>query len=367
MNRLDNKTSISQMNIYYFVSGHGFGHISRTSVILEKLVKRKEIHQIHLISSRVSFLDLENEKLIKREQSLDVGVFQKDSLSLDINKTKEALEDFEKNKNSILKKEADYCRKNQIGLIITDVASLPISLAVEVGIPSIFIGNFTWDFIYENYGKDDPYFYSISQLIRTEYSFATEALFLPFTCPMPTFLESANVGLVGRKPKLSKPESRRQFGFSEDTTYILLTFGAYGLSGFRMNWENLPAKTKLVAYGVPGLDMDHVLAPSECHYPDLVCACDYILTKPGYGILAEAYYAKTPILYTDRGDFSEYPVLVSALSSYLESAYISHQEISDCNFQSAISRLDSQKKKQNLLDIEPDGEDTIISHILEYT
>jgi hypothetical protein len=318
------------------------------------------------VSSRSSFIDWEDVKLKKRELNLDVGVFQKDSLSLDIDKTKITLQNFEKNKNSLLISEADYCKKHNIGLILTDAGSLPIVLAVEVGIPSIFIGNFTWDFVYENYGKNDPYFFQIAELIRTEYSFATEALFLPFTCPMPPFLEATSVGMVGRKPNLSKVSARKLLEFSDDITYILLSFGAYGLSGFEMKWEKLPKNMRFVASGVPGIDESKVIVPTPGHYPDLVRACDYVLTKPGYGILSEAYYAGTPVIYTDRGDFSEYPVLVETLVKYFSSAYINHSQISNCNFEDAISLINNSKNMQKILDIEPDGEDTIIKHILEY-
>ncbi|TGL58012.1 glycosyl transferase [Leptospira ognonensis] len=355
------------MIIYYYVSGHGFGHISRTSVILKKLLERPEISKIHLVSTRIGFIDWHHPKLIKRELGLDVGVYQKDSLSIDIQKTKDALQIFERSKNSFLTSEALYCRQHQVDLIITDAGSFPIVLALEAELPSIFIGNFTWDFVYENYGKVDPYFFEISEILKAEYSFATEALFLPFTCPMPTFLESSTVGMVGRKPHLAKAEARELYGFSKDITYILISFGAYGLSGFEMRWDNLPKHIKLVASGVPGIDLSKVVTPIGGYYPDLVRASDYVLTKPGYGIMSEVFYAETPVIYTDRGDFSEYPFLVDVLQKKFPSSYITHHQISNCSFEDSISNIQMGLGSKKLLDIEPDGEDTIIKHILEYT
>jgi len=360
------KQRFVDLNIYYYVSGHGFGHISRTSVILKKLVNQPAISKIHLISMRSDFIEWEHPKIIKRKVNEDVGVYQKDSLSLDLLKTKLALQEFEKNKNSLLDLEARYCKQHNISLILTDVGSFPIILAVEVGIPSVLIGNFTWDFVYENYVKDDSYFQIITDLIRTEYSFATEALFLPFTCPMPSFLESTRVGMVGRKPNLTKSDARAFFEFSEEFTYILLSFGAYGLTDFQMNWNRLPDHIKLVASGVPGIDTRRVFTPKPGDYPNLVRACDFVLTKPGYGILAETFYAKTPVLYTDRGDFAEYPILVHSLQTYFPSAYVSHSQISECDFEDGISYIRNNENSQKLLDIEHDGEDTIIKHILEY-
>lgn len=355
------------MIIYYYVSGHGFGHISRTSVILKKLLERQEISKVHLVSTRIGFIEWDHPKLIKRVLGLDVGVYQKDSLSLDIQKTKDALQGFEKSKNSLLTSEALYCHQHNIDLIITDAGSFPIVLALEAEVPSIFIGNFTWDFVYENYGKVDPYFFEISEILKAEYSFATEALFLPFTCPMPTFLESTKVGMVGRKPNLSKKEARNHYGFLDEFIYILISFGAYGLSGFEMQWHKLPKHFKLVASGVPGIDTSKVITPTEGHYPDLVRASDYVLTKPGYGIMSEVFYAETPVIYTDRGDFSEYPILVDVLEKKFPSSYITHNQISNCSFEDSIANIQMRMGSKKLLDIEPDGEDTIIKHILEYT
>ncbi|TGN16759.1 glycosyl transferase [Leptospira ilyithenensis] len=355
------------MKIYYYVSGHGFGHISRTSVILSEILKNPGLTELHLISERTSFISEANPKLIKRNSKLDVGVYQKDSLSMDTEKTKQALIEFEKSKNRLLKEESDYCKTKGIDLIITDASSLPLIIALEVGIPSVFVGNFTWDFIYRKFANQDSYFTNISDILLTEYSFATEALVLPFHCPMPPFLEKTEVGLVGRKPTLTKSEARTSFQFTDSYKYVLLSFGAYGLEGFDFHWENLPSDIKLVAYGVPGLKTDRVIVPDFCNYPDLVSACDYVLTKPGYGILSECYYADTPILYTDRGDFAEYPYLVENLQNYFLSSYISHEEISNCEFEIHFSRIDSAKGKVKVLEVPKNGEIQITNRIFEYT
>ena len=46
-------------------------------------------------------------------------------------------------------------------------------------------------------------------------------------------------------------------------------------------------------------------------YEDLVAAVDVVITKPGYGIISECIANDTALLYTSRGHFVEYDVLVS--------------------------------------------------------
>ena len=62
---------------------------------------------------------------------------------------------------------------------------------------------------------------------------------------------------------------------------------------------------------------------SGFRYEDLVAAVDVVVTKPGYGIIAECIAAGTPMLYTSRGDFREYDLLVrrdAALSARASSS-----------------------------------------------
>lgn len=354
------------MKIYFYISGHGFGHISRSGNIIKRLLNAEFIEEIHLVSTRLTFLDFTHPKLKTRNLKLDVGVSQKNSLSIDLETTKEELQDFEKNKALLLKEETEYCKRNNISLILTDSSSFPITIALEVGIQSIFLGNFTWDFIYRNYAKDDSYFGNLSDQLQVEYGFATEALVLPFSCPMPNFLEQTNIGLVGRKPTLSKELARQKFGFKDNTTYILLSFGAYGLDGTKLQTDHLSKSIQLVAYGVPGIQSEGILVPEVSHYPDLVAAADYVCTKPGYGILAECYYAKTPILYTDRGDFAEYFYLVNALDLYFRSAYIDLNRIISCQFEEVLTLINTIDSMTPKLELKTDGEEDVVSHLLEY-
>jgi hypothetical protein len=57
-------------------------------------------------------------------------------------------------------------------------------------------------------------------------------------------------------------------------------------------------------------------------YEDLVAAVDVVVTKPGYGIISECIANGTAIVYTGRGRFAEYPVLVREMPKYLRCAYL---------------------------------------------
>ena len=53
-----------------------------------------------------------------------------------------------------------------------------------------------------------------------------------------------------------------------------------------------------------------------------MCAADVVVTKPGYGIISEAIANDTALLYTSRGRFVEYDVLVHEMPRYLRAQFI---------------------------------------------
>jgi hypothetical protein len=62
-------------------------------------------------------------------------------------------------------------------------------------------------------------------------------------------------------------------------------------------------------------------------YEDLVRAVDVVVTKPGYGIIAECLANDAALLYTSRGHFIEYDVLAREAPRFLRAAYIDHADL----------------------------------------
>jgi hypothetical protein len=62
-------------------------------------------------------------------------------------------------------------------------------------------------------------------------------------------------------------------------------------------------------------------------YPDIVAAADVVVTKPGYGIISECIANHTAIVYTSRGHFAEYDVLVREMPRFLRSRYLEMDDL----------------------------------------
>ena len=70
--------------------------------------------------------------------------------------------------------------------------------------------------------------------------------------------------------------------------------------------------------------VDHYI---EARYEDLVRAVDVVVSKPGYGIISDCIANGTALLYTPRGRFAEYDVLVREMPRYLRCACIETEDL----------------------------------------
>jgi hypothetical protein len=93
-----------------------------------------------------------------------------------------------------------------------------------------------------------------------------------------------------------------------------------------------------------------------------VGAADVVVTKPGYGIVTDAIGARTRIVYTERGDFPEYPILVTAMARLVPSAHITNADL-------LAGRLEEPIRRTLSMDFpgEPDlsGADVAARELLE--
>lgn len=335
------------MKVAYFVSGHGFGHISRSLEIIKVLLSYG--HSVCLFTERGNFLEgFKSENLQIIPISTDLGLAQTSSLEIDLQATKYSIQNFQSRYDDLKENILRLLKKFSPDRIISDASSFPFPLAKSLGIKSVFLGNFTWDFIYSHYGQEDPFFETYAKLLSKEYSYATIGLVLPFHCPVEHVPNLQYTGLVGRKPTMNRGVLRKMLGFEDNKLYFLFSFGAYGLDSKKFNFKNLYKDIEIITSGLVDFQGPKVREITGVSYPNLLHACDAVVTKPGYGILAESYFAGTPILYTDRGNFREYDYLVTAMNRYHRSAYISQDNLFDLNLQEYFNHavsIDSPREK----------------------
>ena len=320
--------------VAFYISGHGFGHASRQIEVINALGDLRPDLRILVRTSAARWLF---ERTVRvpfdfQQADCDTGAVQLDSLRLDAADTVGRAARFYATIAARAEREAAILRDAATVLVIADAPPLACAAAARAGVPSIVISNFTWDWIYEEYGEYLPAAPALLPTIRTAYSTAAEAWRLPMHGGFEPFDVIRDLPFVARHAIHTPEHTRTRLGLPRTGRLALSSFGGYGIDGFD------PARLDcLDEFGVvlTGRDPQGVPAPPGVHvvdenrlygqglrYEDLVRAVDVVVTKPGYGIIAECLANDTALLYTSRGRFREYDVLVAAVPSFLRAGFI---------------------------------------------
>jgi Glycosyl transferase family 1 len=349
-------------SILYYITGHGYGHAVRSSQVIGSLKKTSPDLQIHVRTMAPEWLFLD--RALQSRQAIDVGILQKDSLEMDLAGTLRSCQSLHDSVPRLIEQEINFIQLHQIRLILGDIPPLCFEIAMRASVDSVAIANFTWSEIYRAYIKNYPAFISLIEEMETFYRNATLALTLPYPCGMEIFPRQEPIPWVGRTSLLTKQEARKAFRLPQSATLVLLSFGGLGLE--RLPWSNLKQLGDFffVTTGETKQDMNNVrfLAEAQRKYEDLVRAVDVVVTKPGYGIVADVISHQVRVLYTNRGDFAEYPHLVQALDECAIAEFIPQDQLLSGNLAPYLTRL--LNKKESWPAVPLDGAATAAAKIL---
>jgi L-arabinokinase len=369
------------MTALFYISGHGFGHASREVEVIHALADAALAARRPLrimIRSAVSPSLLERTLRVDYELRAglcDTGVVQHTSVSQDDPVTLAAAADFYATFDARADDEAKALAGEDVAVVIADIAPLGLAVADRLGVPGVFIGNFTWDWIYEGQAGFADAAPNVLETIRGAQATASHALRLPFA---PAFDGTGlpapiDLPMVARHPSRSRSETRAAFGLPLDRPLLLLSFGGYGLQSLPLEHSDLAGDWHVVVTDrsvTPGATVpsfvhalsEDALEASAARYEDLVAACDAVVTKPGFGIVGECLTTGTPMLYTSRGRFREYDLLVSEMPRYLRCRFIPQDALFAGRWRDALEALLAQPEPPERL--ATDGATRAAAHLL---
>jgi L-arabinokinase len=264
---------------------------------------------------------------------VDTGVVQIDSLHLDERATIRAAREFMRSFDSRVDREAGFLKGQRAALIVADVPPLGIAAAVAVGLPAVVLGNFTWDWIYSAYPESGD----VVAACGEAYARATLALRLPMHGGFGTISQIGDLPFVARRSRRDPADTRAAMAFPAARPLVLVSFGGFGLRRI-----DEAAVRRLNDYVVlmSGVNFDEQsIYAAGLRYEDIVRAVDVVVSKPGYGIIAECLANDTALLYTSRGHFVEYDVLTAAMPRFLRTAFIAHDDLFAGRWQAHLDNL----------------------------
>jgi hypothetical protein len=66
----------------------------------------------------------------------------------------------------------------------------------------------------------------------------------------------------------------------------------------------------------------HAVDRGRIPFVDVLVSADAVLSKPGYGIVSDCVVNRKPLIYAERTDTLEYPILEEAIKKFLKHIHI---------------------------------------------
>jgi hypothetical protein len=316
--------------VFCYISGHGFGHAVRQITIINALREAAPDVRVVVRTTAPEWLFTRTVRgpieLIAGET--DTGVVQIDSLRPDERETIVRARAFQQRFTSLVAREAALLRAAGAALVIADAPPLACAAAAAAGIPAVVCANFTWDWIYAEYA-DQPGVAELVSSIGESYASAFAAWRLPIHGGFETIRPIVDLPLVARHGRTAgdRRSARARFGLPLERPLALFSFGGYGVRQLPLDRLDCLREWDVV---VSSAGEDQVTVPAGVHYvrenamydsglryEDLVGTVDVVITKPGYGIVADCVANGAALLYTPRGRFAEYEVMVREMPRLL--------------------------------------------------
>ena len=327
----------NQLNIAYFVSAHGFGHAARSAAVMAAIRQRSPEVRFHIFTQAPDwfFADTLADFHTYHPMETDVGLVQRSPLEEDMEETLTRLDALFPLRPDHL---ADCCRQvaaSDCRLVICDIAALGIAVAEALGLPSILVENFTWDWIYTDYPQAAcPR--ALMPRLRTHARYQAKLYALaryriqaePVCRPLAVDLTAPPTCRPSRTPRAV---TRKQLGIEGETPLVLVTMGGTPVTYTFLNRlrERSGFRFILPGIGEALVHEDNLIkmpARSAFKHPDLITAADVVVGKVGYSTLSEIYHAGTPFGFVQRPDFPESQPLADYISAHMPSMEITPED-----------------------------------------
>ena len=322
-------------HVCFYVSDHGFGHITRNLSIILELLKEDDV-KISLVCGerQLDFVrnylpETLNKRINFRTMQTDVGlVLQEGTLHIDKVRLKLQTEKYLKTCPIKSEEEADWLIHNEVNVAVCDMPIWSIEACRLAGIEILYIGNFTWSELYKEHLPE-----YIWQAYGNEYTKLKHvALYALHNNEMLEFVGAAED--LSKVSLVCRPFSK-EFAVSIKNKYNRpIVFVALGMSAsFNdiIDVSTYPYEF-IINSGVPFIGSNvYKLDSSVINTQDYILASDYVITKAGWSTVSECILAHKPMALFERNNVLEDRNTISILQKEGFAICITREELKDIN------------------------------------
>lgn len=312
--------------IAFYLSSHGFGHLTRSLVHIERYLK-ETTQNIYIVCGEKqiefakAYLKEFIDRLVFKVMITDIGLINKEnSLEVDKIKLEEELFRFIKLWDEILEREIEFLKCKNIEKVITDISPLGMLVGKKLEKKVEAISNFTW---YNQYK-----FLDLHEEILGKFLEAEECIDEFHVYPLALDLShitcsKKDINYVSRDFNYDKIKSLR-------AKYGKIIFISCGKSA---NLERIEIKkfegavfyTEGIEVFGEGAQIKLSVDAIDTH--NYVGASDFVIIKAGWGTVVEAILSKVPLVLLEREGVLEDSHIINELKKQNKAISIKVEEL----------------------------------------
>ena len=340
---------MSDPHLLVAISGHGLGHLSQASAVINGLYARWP----GLRLSRRSPLATEvlqhwiHPAFVHHAGEDDIGMRMASALDVDLAASEAAYAELHQHWEARVGELAAWLQARRVTLVLADIAYLPLAAAQQAGIANVALCSLNWADVMAHYLVGDEAQRWLAQA-QQAYQRADRFLLPTPSMPMPWLHNTQAVAPIGRVGHAQRELLCKRLGVSAECHLVLVGMGGVGLSAPQHEWP-LMIGTKPVHYLLPdaavfdasvGAEQTfHAISSTEMEYHHLMASVDIMLTKPGYGTFVEAAATGLPVLYVTRQGWPDVESLTSWLQEVGRARSISREALDKGDFHHEMAEL----------------------------
>ncbi len=294
------------MKIIFYISSHGFGHMARNVPVIAALLADSRVQRVYVRCAGAHLTFLKDnimtgaEKLACLEEETDVGHDPyPGTMVFDRASTERKVRRYMAGWPERIDREVSFLRQEGISRGVADIVPWALPACRLAGVRSFFISNFTWNDIYQDYFGED-----ILEPYRRCYEMADRALLYRLAMPgLERYFRSYRRISYVCRPFCRERAAQIRAEHSRPVVYVSVG-KAVSLTG-EIRADGLPYDF-IATEGVP-IYGDNVTVLSR-DIPDthnVILACDYMVSKAGWGTIAEAMLARKKLALISRPTVAE--------------------------------------------------------------
>lgn len=289
----------NQRYIAFYVSSHGFGHMTRCLAIMEEILEKTD-YAVYVASGAFqngfarTYLTRFADRVIFKDFRTEVGlVTVENSLKLDVERSETELAAFVAGWETTVAEEVRFLRDLDIACVVSDISPIGVLVGAKLGVRNVGIANFTWVEQYEHLNLSEEI------IARFRDAYAKLDLFIEYELMLPTnglAIPKKKTGFVSRKIDPERVAAiEEQYGES-----IFITCGKSAnldnihianFDGciFTTSGINITGNANVVQLPIDVLDTQNYIAASRT-----------VIAKAGWGTISETIIGKSNLVLLER-------------------------------------------------------------------